>query len=198
MGIFDWGNPTVNSNFGYNGFLDNGGQAQLLKNYLYNKYGITDPNSIDWMSDQGNQIASDLSSTAVRLGLGNDYNISYSNGGVNLGGFAKLFNGMGGNNSNSPTFLGGLNVALQGLGQLGNLYGGMQQLKLARQQLQDNRDAFEFNKNAAITNQHNAVNAQRAAYDAQSRARYSQEGLSGSALDNAIAERAKNLNLNYL
>ena len=156
---------------------------------------FANPWNIDFNSAQGQELLDKFNSMAETYGWSP---IQFNTNGTiaSYGDFGKFMNMQ--NGSKSPTFLGGLNVALQGLGQLGNLYGGLQQLKLARQQLQDNRDAFEFNKNAAITNQHNAVNAQRAAYNAQSRARYSQEGLSGSALDNAIAERAKNLNLNYL
>ena len=156
---------------------------------------FANPWNIDFNSAQGQELLDKFNSMAETYGWSP---IQFNTNGTiaSYGDFGKFMNKQ--NGSKSPTFLGGLNVALQGLGQLGNLYGDLQLLKLARQQLQDNRDAFEFNKNAAITNQHNAVNAQRAAYNAQSRARYSQEGLSGSALDNAIAERAKNLNLNYL
>lgn len=156
---------------------------------------FANPWNIDFNSAQGQELLDKFNSMAEAQGWSP---IQFNTNGTiaSYGDFGKFMDIQ--NRSNSPTFLGGLNIALQGLGQLGNLYGGMQQLKLAKQQLEANRDAFEFNKNAAITNQNNAVNAQKEAYNTASRAKYSQEGLTGSALDNAVAERAKNLNLNYL
>ena len=190
-----WSDSTKNAFLNLFGLNNNQPNQTPWSPTQQNRQFWGNPWGIDFNSAQGQELLDKFNSMAESQGWSP---IQFNTNGTiaSYGDFGKFMSMQ--NGSNSPTFLGGLNVALQGLGQLGNLYGGMQQLKLARQQLQDNRDAFEFNKNAAITNQHNAVNAQRAAYDAQSRARYSQEGLSGSALDNAITERAKNLNLNYL
>ena len=77
-------------------------------------------------------------------------------------------------------------------------WGGLQQLKLAKQQLALQKDAFNFNKNATTTNFNNSVNAQQDAYRRQGEARYSQEGLSGNALNQAVADRQNGLQLRTL
>ena len=71
-------------------------------------------------------------------------------------------------------------------------------LDLAKKQYNLQRDAFNWNKASQTTAFNNAVNSAYDTYDRKNRARYSQEGLSGSALDSAVSNARSNLQLDKI
>lgn len=140
---------------------------------------------------------------AELIGLSNDNGMTGGLVNNNNGTFTNTLAGtpnsiLGSTGFDWSNALGWANVGLDAIGKLGNLWGGLQQLKLAKQQLALQKDAFNFNKNATTTNFNNSVNAQQDAYRRQGEARYSQEGLSGNALNQAVADRQNGLQLRTL
>ena len=114
-----------------------------------------------------------------------NYNSAHPNDPLSIGAdgnidFSRL---MQNNPSNFSNMLGWANVGLQGLGTLGNIWGGLQMLKQSKQALELQRDAFEFNKTGTTTNFNNRVAAELDSARKQNTAAAAQNtGATGSQL----------------
>ena len=169
-------------NFQRNGF------SSISNNPMFSniQFGI-DPNTSEGMSkiQEYNDLATSKGWAPVLFN---------SNGSIDWGDFGKYQDSIG---SGSTDWMGNLlgwgNAGFKAIGNIGGLIGGFQQLRHAKDALNMQKDAFEFNKRAITTDFNNNVAAQRDAYRRAGEARYSQEGLSGQALNNAVEQRQQNL-----
>lgn len=169
-------------NFQRNGF------SSITNNPMFSniQFGI-DPNTSEGMSkiQEYNDLASSKGWAPVLFN---------SNGSIDWGDFGKYQDSLGSSNGGFLNdVLGWGKAGFDTIGKIGGLIGGFQQLQLARDALNMQKDAFEFNKRATTTDFNNNVAAQRDAYRRAGEARYSQEGLSGQALNNAVEQRQQNL-----
>lgn len=76
---------------------------------------------------------------------------------------------------------GGMDLGIQGIGVLGNLYQGYNANKLAKQGLRQNANQFNLNFN-------NQVKSHNTALSSKYRDTLTTRGYSGAALDNAVAQ----------
>lgn len=85
------------------------------------------------------------------------------------------------------------NTGIKGISDIANIIGGFEQLDQSQDALDFSKYAYMRNRAAADQNFNNKVYAMRDAYRRAGEARYSQEGLSGQQLTDAVNQRQQNI-----
>lgn len=110
-------------------------------------------------------------------------------GGNATGNTGNLSSAWGSVNGFVNDTFGGWGGAMQAIGQLANIYGGIQQIGLAKDQLGLARDSFNFNTSLARKNLENSVKSYNTSLADRYRARAAMETGDKNAYNDQIKER---------